>query len=189
MRVRITEAEAKRLRAQGVPLPEAKPKRFNRKELAPEMFAAPPAFKVGPLVFVFPVATASETNVRAWKAKNARSRDARRTVCPILGKRLRYLVPFAEAFHAGLPVYAKFVRLGGKNLDAMANLGAALKAVEDAVAHVLGADDGSGNWVVSSDQMTDWPRVGVAVILHTEPLPLNWSKLVPVFSPLCEGET
>lgn len=106
------------------------------------------------LVIVLPVRTVSEANERGWKGRARRTTDARRIVSRTLGAHLAKLVPFAEAYHRGEALHVVFTRCGGRRLDALANLGAALKATEDAVALMMGADDGSPQWHASTAQET-----------------------------------
>jgi hypothetical protein len=152
----FTEADIRAMVKAGMIKPAdvpAKPKR-GRHNLCAESFEAPPDGAAGPVSFVVPAYTVSETNVShsgKWK-KIGRTGQTRRAVSAVLGKYLRYLVPFAEAYHAGHVVRVHFERLGGTGLDAMANLGPALKAAEDAVALMLGANDGAANWVASCGQ-------------------------------------
>ncbi len=96
--------------------------------------------------WVIPLKTASEANSRGWHGKANRTQEARRVVCLALGRHLEYVVPFARAYHEGRPVRVVLTRLGGQMLDRTVNLPSALKAVEDAVALVAGADDGAANW-------------------------------------------
>ncbi len=101
--------------------------------------------------WVLPIVTVSEANGRDWKKRSARTQQARRIVSKELGCRLDYLAPFARHYHAGRKLRITLVRLGGRKLDA-ANLGGALKATEDAVALMLGADDGDPRWLVEFAQ-------------------------------------
>jgi len=116
----------------------------------------------GGVAFTLPVATASEANGRDWRARSARTTQARAVVSRCLGPHLRRLAPFADHYHAGRPLGVRLVRLGGRRLDRTANLGPALKAVEDAVALMLGADDGDPRWQSEADQEPGGPA-GVRV--------------------------
>jgi len=127
-------------------------------------FTPPPAGKIGPVTFVVGVQTASDANEAHWQKKAARNGGIRKSVSRVLGRELAYLVPFAIAYHNNLPVRAHFVRLGGRRLDRLANLGAALKAVEDTVCLMIGADDGSENWKPSCEQEPGGPY-GVRITL------------------------
>lgn len=106
----------------------------------------------GALVVTLPLQTISEANAREWRGRSNRTRIARDMVSRTLGKELRKLVPFAEAYHRGEIVRLTFTRLGGYKLDQMANLGSALKQTEDAVCTMLGANDGASNWKATAEQ-------------------------------------
>lgn len=144
--------------------PAAKRRSKQKGATVADAFVAPPDGSPGPLTFTVGVQTASEANESHWQAKSHRSGIIRKRVCRLLGANLRHLVPFAEAFHSGLPVRVHFVRLGGGKLDKLANLGTALKAAEDAVCLVLGADDGAANWLPTCDQIPGGPY-GVRITL------------------------
>lgn len=117
-----------------------------------------------PGTWVLPIVTASEANGREWRKRSSRAQNARRIVSREFGCRLDYLAPFARHFHAGRPLSVKLTRLGGRKLDA-ANLGPALKATEDAIALMLGADDGDSRWRVEFHQEPHSP-VGVRIELE-----------------------
>lgn len=117
-------------------------------------------------VWVLPIVTASEANCRQWQAKSNRTREARRIVSPALGKRIDYLAPFARAFHAGILIRVILTRLGGRMLDRGVNLPSSMKAVEDAVALMLGADDGSPLWDVQFEQEPEHTGHGVRIELR-----------------------
>lgn len=110
-------------------------------EFVPEQFT-PPAEPGFPMVVTLPIKTMSEANRTVWQQKSSRIRSARGIVSKFFGRNMRHLLPFAEAYHGGRTVYVTLTRIGGPKLDALANLGASLKGVEDAVALMLGADDG-----------------------------------------------
>lgn len=97
------------------------------------------------LVAFVPVETKSEINGREWKARSRRGGQAWKAVSSTFGPHLDMLAPFARAYHVGRAVRVRFVRLGGRRLDA-SNLPSATKAVEDAVAFMMGADDGDARW-------------------------------------------
>jgi hypothetical protein len=117
-----------------------------------------------PLSFVVGVQTACEANEEQWRRRSARSGVIRTAVSRVLGPRLAFLVPFAETYHRGDPVRVHFVRLGGRRLDRLANLGSSLKPVEDAVALMLGADDGAAHWRATCDQEPGGPY-GVRIVM------------------------
>lgn len=114
----------------------------------------------GTLVYVLPLETKNETNERVWRAKNRRAGKAWQVVRQFV--RLTDLAPYAERLAAGGSVSLRFVRLGGRELDPMCNLPAALKGVEDAFAYLLGVDDRGPLWDVSCGQERG-DRVGVRV--------------------------
>ena len=164
------DAVLRMLAAQGI-TPPTKGKHGNKGvQLAPDSFTAPADGSPGPVSFVVGVKTVSESNTRGWHAKSGRTGETRKAVCRMMGRHLRYLVPFAEAFHAGRTLRVTLRRLGGKKLDALANLGSALKAAEDAVALVLGADDGAYNWKATAEQKPGGP-MGILIILSLDPAP------------------
>ncbi len=102
-------------------------------------------------VWEIPLETRSEINLRQWQKRSKRTDAAWSAVSKAFGPHLAYLVRFASDYHAGLPVMVKFTRLGGRRLD-RSNLPTALKAVEDAVAWLMGADDGAVNWRAEWEQ-------------------------------------
>lgn len=143
-------------------LPSGRAAKPKKSDMVEELFASMPG---GP-VWVLPIVTASEANCRQWQAKSNRTREARRIVSPALGKRIDYLAPFARAYHAGIPVRVILTRLGGRKLDEGVNLPSSMKAVEDAVALMLGADDGSPLWHVEFEQEPEHTGHGVRIELR-----------------------
>jgi hypothetical protein len=130
----------------------------SERAVAKTMFAPPGTW-------VLPIVTASEANGREWRKRSNRTQNARRIVSREFGCRLDYLAPFARHFHAGRPLSVRLTRLGGRKLDA-ANLGPALKATEDAVALMLGADDGDSRWCVEFHQEPQASLQGVRIELE-----------------------
>ncbi len=104
----------------------------------------------------------NENNLRSWKGRNRRSGAAWKAVRSAVGPRLCLLEPFAIAYSQGQALKLTFTRLGGRKLDQMANLGSSLKGVEDAIAYLLGASDGSPQWHPAAAQETTGPT-GVRV--------------------------
>lgn len=100
----------------------------------------------GRLVIMVAVETRNEANQRDWRARSRRSGAAWRAVRESVGVHLSLLEPFARHYASGGALRVTFTRLGGRRLDQMANLGVALKGVEDAVAFLVGADDGDPRW-------------------------------------------
>lgn len=117
-----------------------------------------------PGTWVVPLATAVEVNDRNWRARSARTHAARRAVSRVLGPHLRALAPLAEHYHRGGALRVTLTRLGGRKCD-RSNLPTALKAVEDALAMTLGADDGDARWRASFEQEPGG-LVGVQITLE-----------------------
>lgn len=145
-----------------VPAPTPAPEPKEKVELVESSFAVGP--EPNTVRFVVGVKTASEVNLHEWRNRSKRTGVIRRAVSAVVGPYLRHLVPFAEAYHNRLPVRVHMVRLGGRKLDKLANLGSSLKAAEDAIALMLGADDGSPLWVPTCDQRPGGPY-GIEVTL------------------------
>lgn len=167
--VQLSQEQYDRLLKAGlVPVPGNKgkgaKKRSKSKELAEPSFD-PEGPNGGP-VWVVPLKTVSEANQRGWHGKANRTTQARNAVCKALGMHLRHVVPFAEAYHRGEVVRLVLTRLGGGRLDALSNIGAALKASEDAVALLCGANDGAANWHAKAEQKPGGP-MGVMIELLT----------------------
>lgn len=112
-------------------------------------------------VWVVGVETRSEANKRSWKDRSKRTIAARRAVSALFGRTLSHLAPFAAHYHGGQPLGITFSRLAPHRLD-RGNVSVALKAVEDAVAMMLGADDGDPRWVAIYEQEHN-PRMGVRI--------------------------
>ena len=120
----------------------------------------PSAF-VPPNVWLVGVETRSESNKRTWQDRSRRTIAARRAVSALFGKTLSALAPFAEHYHAGGSLRIVFTRLAPTKLD-RGNVSVALKAVEDALALMLGADDGDARWLASYEQEKS-DRYGVRI--------------------------
>lgn len=168
-KVSLTQADFDKLVAAGhIKVPgnfgKGAKKRSKSKELAEPSFD-PEGPNGGP-VWVVPLKTVSEANQRGWHGKANRTTQARSAVCKALGAHLRHVVPFAEAYHRGEVVKVIITRIGGHGLDRMANLGSAMKAVEDAVALLCGANDGAANWHARAEQKPGGP-MGVMIELIT----------------------
>lgn len=116
----------------------------------------------GGVEFRVGVRTASEANQRGWQGKSRRTHAARLAVSRLLGPFLRAVADVAEHYHAGGTLDVVLTRVGGKRLDPTVNLPSALKATEDAVALMLGADDGDPRWRCRCEQETGG-LVGVRV--------------------------
>ena len=116
----------------------------------------------GILVALIPAITRSEANESKWTAKMRRKLSAKKAVRDTVGPHLSLLLPYAEAYHAGKGLRLYFVRLGGRKLDRMANLGPSLKVIEDCFAGAMLADDGDLRWRSECSQEPGG-RVGVRV--------------------------
>ena len=97
------------------------------------------------LIIMVPVATVSETNARQWQGRSQRTQAARKAVRRACIGALFALSMFEKHCAAGGGLRVKFVRLGGHKMD-HSNLPAACKATEDALAYLLGVDDGDNGW-------------------------------------------
>lgn len=115
-------------------------------------------------VWVVGVETRSETNKRSWKDRNKRTIAARRSVSWLFGRTLAHVAPFAAHYHGGGVLRVTFTRLASRTLD-RGNLSASMKAIEDAVCLMLGADDGDARWVASYEQERN-ERMGVRVVME-----------------------
>lgn len=104
-----------------------------------------PSF-VAPNCWVVPCEVPSLANSRDSRVRSRVTQAHRKAVSRALGKELWAVAVFAAAYHRGETVTVKLTRLGGKALDRTANLPGALKYIEDAVALMMGADDGAANW-------------------------------------------
>lgn len=145
MGIRCTPAEMKRF------FPETKVKD------APKEFVEPGlAILNGRLIILVAADTANETNQRKWKAKNRRAGQAWTAVRQAIGPNLGTLASFARYYESGKVLRVKFVRLGGRKMD-RSGIPAATKGVEDAVAYLLGCNDGDVRWLASWDQETGGP--------------------------------
>lgn len=119
----------------------------------------------GALEIEVPVKTASEVNGRDWKARSRRSGAAWKAVSKLLGPHLALLAPFAEAYHSDKALKVVFTRLGCHKMD-KSNLPSATKAVEDALAFMLGADDGDPRWSARWEQVPEAEVCGVRIYLE-----------------------
>lgn len=107
---------------------------------------------VQPGTWLIPCEVPSLANDREWQTRSRVAQAHRRAVSRAMGRTLPYLAPFAERYHSGGALVVKLTRLGGKALDRTANLPASLKYIEDAIALMVGADDGAVNWLCECDQ-------------------------------------
>ena len=110
-----------------------------------------PVLFIPPGTITLPIETASESNGRDWKARSNRNKEARRIVSREIGSRWEFFHRFPVAYHRGERIRIVFTRLGGRRLD-RANVGPALKGLEDAVALMFGANDGDCRWDASFEQ-------------------------------------
>ncbi len=116
----------------------AKPAKLRKPDMMPVSFIAPGTWTIA-------VETASEINGREWRKRSKRSDAAWRAVSKAMGPTLNWLSFYANEYWLGTSLRVRLTRLGGRKLD-RSNLPTALKAVEDAVAFMIGADDGSPQW-------------------------------------------
>lgn len=168
MKLTTEEAEAfiADARAKGLTITET---RTNAAKLGGDIPAATkdePTCGLLPSLFtgsswIIGVETRSETNERSWKLKSNRTKVARAAVCLLFGRTLANVARFAEHYHSGHQLGVRLTRLAPRKLDA-GNVAAALKAVEDAAALVLGADDGDPRWVAAYQQEHN-PKMGVRI--------------------------
>lgn len=99
--------------------------------------------------WVIPVRLESEANIGGkLSAALARKSAVKRIVSRAIAPGWRVWGPVGDAIRAGQPASVRVVRLGGRGLDT-ANLWRAVKPVEDAIATMLGCDDGSAAWKAS----------------------------------------
>jgi hypothetical protein len=99
----------------------------------------------GKLTLLVPFESKSETNQRQWQARSRRSCQAWKAVRKAIGRRITDLCTFCASYASGSALRVTFTRLGGRKMD-RSNLPAAMKGCEDAIAYLLGADDGSPQW-------------------------------------------
>jgi len=99
----------------------------------------------GVLVIMVAVDTVSEINHRQWQARNRRTGQSWMAVRRAVGPYLDMLARFSRLYHDGNRLQVTFTRLG--RLADLSNTASAVKGVEDAVAYLLGADDGDERWV------------------------------------------
>ena len=164
LKVSINHPEIQKAIAAGiVVIPDEKKgkgKKPSAREFVVDRFLEPATFEI-------PVETVSEANAREWRGRSKRTGNARIKVCRSVAKRIRHMVPFIEAYHAGRTVYIRFTRLGVRRLDP-ANLGGSLKASEDALALTFGANDGDLNWQATfAQEVVD--KIGIRIELSLKP--------------------
>lgn len=119
-----------------------KPKKAKKNQLVEPIIT----LTNGKLVATIAVETSSEINSRQWRARHRRTGAAWNAVKNVFGPNLALLAGFAEAYHRGQTLNIVFTRLDKRRLDEMANLGTSMKAVEDALAFIMGANDGDLRW-------------------------------------------
>ena len=124
------------------------PRRRKKSEMVQESISV----NEGVLTIVCAVETFSEINGRDWRERSKRTKAARIAVRSAIAHRLDLLHTYSRHYTAGGTLKVTFTRLGGKKLDRMANLGTALKGVEDAFAYLLFASDGDARWRATAEQ-------------------------------------
>jgi hypothetical protein len=127
-------------------IPVERPKEKAATKRKPQLVAASFARTAAGPVWVIPIEICSLANERQWRTRNRVAQAHRKAVSGSLGRSLYDLAPLAAHYHRGGAVRVLLTRLGGRALDRTANLPAALKYVEDAVALMMGADDGDARW-------------------------------------------
>jgi hypothetical protein len=110
----------------------------EKRDLLPQAFVPPGTWLVP--VYV----AAGDNGQRFNRSKIARAGHERKPVYHALARQLHDLAAFALHAQRGDPVKITLTRIGGNKMDA-ANVVAAMKYVQDAVADFLGVDDGSKN--------------------------------------------
>jgi hypothetical protein len=99
--------------------------------------------------WVIPIRLESEANMGGkLSAALARKSAVKRIVSRAIAPGWRVWGPVGDAIRAGQPASIRVVRLGGRGLDT-GNLWRAVKPVEDAIATMLGCDDGAASWKAS----------------------------------------
>jgi len=124
-----------------------------------------PVLFIPPGTITLPIETASEANGREWRERSNRNKEARRIVSRVIGSRWEFFHRFPVAYHKGEKLKLIFTRLGGRKLD-KANVGPALKGVEDALALMFGANDGDDRWDSSFEQSPGGLK-GVRIEIYT----------------------
>jgi hypothetical protein len=123
----------------------------------------PPAFDPSGPAWTVALYLPSPSNARGVDA--GRAGRQRRAVSTALGPHLGVLARFAAHYHAGGALRVRIVRLGPRLLDDD-NATAAAKWVRDAVAMMLGADDGPGGRIEWKADQERGPLWGVRVELR-----------------------
>lgn len=120
-----------------------------------------PARPQGPPEFyvIVEVVTVSEANRRDTWGKIKRKKEQREKTIAEVSAALGH----GAALPPHGPWFLRLTRISPKSLDRAVNLPSALKAVEDAMAAVLGVDDGSPMLETSCDQQKGKPAVLVEV--------------------------
>lgn len=121
---------------------------------------------IAPATWELPIPTASEINLRDWRARSRRTDVAWQVVSRCFGRQLDHLSHIARHYHAGRPIAVKLTRLATKRLD-NTNVPTSLKAVEDAVCFMLGANDGDPRWLSTFHQ-----EVGEVIGVRVELAPM-----------------
>lgn len=112
----------------------------------PKKFEMAPFVYLEPATWVIPVRLESEMNRRgSVKGQSARNRTVKNAVYRALGPYWKEWGPFGDRVRNGEPCVIRAIRLGGAGLD-MGGLWASMKFPEDAIANLLGVDDGWPAW-------------------------------------------
>jgi hypothetical protein len=144
-----------------VPDPAKRPKPA---EMAPFVY-------LEPATWVIPVRLESEMNRRgSVKGQSARNRTVKNAVYRALGPYWKVWGPVGDRVRADLPCVIRAIRLGGTGLDT-GGLWASMKFPEDAVANLLGCDDGWPAWKRAFQVYQEPGRLwGLRIELQTPPL-------------------
>lgn len=148
----------------GAPTPVAAKTKREKPELVAASHEHGMRGGVAYAVWVIPLVTHSEANGREWRARSNHTQQTRKAVSRAFGPTLAALAVFASHYHAGGALRIVFTRLGGRQLD-RSNLPNAMKATEDSLALLIGADDGDARWRAEWGQEPGGPS-GVRIELE-----------------------
>lgn len=151
-------------RAKGL-IVETSPRKGEAAPAKPELVAASFHATAASCVWVVPLRVAAGDNQRGGRAKIGRAGHERRVVSRCLGgATLKFLAGYAECAARGERVRVTLTRLGGRALDDD-NAVAAMKFVRDAVATMLGFDDGPASPLVFATGQEPGGPFGVRIEL------------------------
>ncbi len=153
---RTKTVDVSALRARGLDVTERgvrldampRDKRASKRELVPNAYVG---CQGNWLAWQIGVEVVSEANLRSRHERSARAAAQKRAVMAFLAPDWKIWGPAGDHCRAGKPLLVRLTRIGGKRLDRV-NLMVAFKAVEDAVAALLGCNDGSPFWLLECEQ-------------------------------------